>query len=130
MNKKINNFINLYNESVEENLGEVKKELQEAGIDTDALKKNILQMIKCEEAELKKEQGRNFRKEFLKEMEREEDGLNKKYPAGNSEFRLAARNADENERVENTVDDEVKLRLIEKIKKEKFDNGAGSGKGS
>ena len=125
MNEKIHNFIKLYNDSIEENLSEVTKELQEAGIDTDALKKNLLQKIKKAEADLNIEKGRKFKETYLDAIGRNSGENDIQNPQGKSGLRLAARNADENEGVENTGDDELKLKLIEKIKKENFDNGAG-----
>jgi DNA polymerase III epsilon subunit-like protein len=130
MKNRIHNFFALYTESVEENRSEIADQLRDSGVDTDALKKNLLKMIKREEAQLKKERGKNFKEKYIKATG-EENKDNNQNTRESQISRYAARKTKEGDaEVNNFDDDEFKLKLIKQIKQEKFSNNTGDDAGS
>jgi hypothetical protein len=66
MENKLNNALELYIESIEENYSDVKKKLQEENIDTSELTNKIAKMIAKKEGELRLEKGKQFKLEYLR----------------------------------------------------------------
>lgn len=66
MDKRIQNFLDLYLEAIEENINEVDEVLKNAGIDPDESRERILKMIKQKKAELKRENAKKIGERVLK----------------------------------------------------------------
>lgn len=88
MDRRTMNFIDLYFESLDENIEEVKEDLSEAGIDLENLMNNVNQMIKKAKADIKIEKGRILRNAAIKIIDRVQNNDYQQTPA----FRIAARN--------------------------------------
>lgn len=115
MDRRTMNFIDLYFESLDENIEEVKKDLSDAGIDLGNLENGIIQSIKKAKAEIKIEKGKEFKTTALKVIHKVQ--LQNKEFEETPEFRIAARNLgkldkqDENEIKKN----EMILKELDKI---------------
>lgn len=60
MTSRMNNFLELYFEALEENIEEVKTELRKTGIDREESRNKVLNLINKKKAELKIERGREL----------------------------------------------------------------------
>lgn len=116
MKNRMDNFIELYFEAIEENIEKVIAELEEEGIDTEQSQQDILDLIKQKKGELKLERGVQFKK-FYQEATSMADQNNTSAEGEN--HRLAARkqSADfsENEK-KDILSEEEKLKMIKKIR--------------
>lgn len=111
MNRRTMNFIDLYFESLDENIDEVKKELSNTGIDLKSLEEKIDHLIKHTKAEIKIEKGKKFKSDALKVINRVQK-QNKGYEE-TTEFKMAARNLEKLDK-----QDEVEIKKNEDILKE------------
>lgn len=75
MDKRIQNFFDLYLEAIDENIDEVVEELKNAGIDPDESRERILKMIKQKKAELKRENAKKIRERVLKVIKENSDKI-------------------------------------------------------
>ena len=116
MKYRFDNFIELYFEALEENIDEVIAQLEEEGIDTEQSQQDTLELIKQKKAELKLEQGEQFKKAYQSQVQTEKsspDSLTQNL------HMLAARNQKEGfnemER-KDLLTEQEKLKLIAKLK--------------
>lgn len=116
MKYRFDNFIELYFEAIEENIDEVIAQLEEEGIDTEQSQQDTLELIKQKKAELKLEQGEQFKKAYQTQVPTEKsspDSLTQNL------HMLAARNQKEGfnemER-KDLLTEQEKLKLIAKLK--------------
>lgn len=116
MKYRFDNFIELYFEAIEENIDEVIAQLEEEGIDTEQSQQDTLELIKQKKAELKLEQGEQFKKAYQSQVQTEKsspDSLTQNL------HMLAARNQKEGfnemER-KDLLTEQEKLKLIAKLK--------------
>lgn len=116
MKYRLDNFIELYFEAIEENIDEVIAQLEEEGIDTEQSQQDTLELIKQKKAELKLEQGEQFKKAYQTQVPTEKsspDSLTQNL------HMLAARNQKEGfnemER-KDLLTEQEKLKLIAKLK--------------
>lgn len=116
MKYRFDNFIELYFEALEENIDEVIAQLEEEGIDTEQSQQDTLELIKQKKAELKLEQGEQFKKAYQTQVPTEKsspDSLTQNL------HMLAARNQKEGfnemER-KDLLTEQEKLKLIAKLK--------------
>lgn len=116
MKYRLDNFIELYFEAIEENIDEVIAQLEEEGIDTEQSQQDTLELIKQKKAELKLEQGEQFKKAYQSQVPTEKispDSLTQNL------HMLAARNQKEGfnemER-KDLLTEQEKLKLIAKLK--------------
>lgn len=116
MKYRLDNFIELYFEAIEENIDEVIAQLEEEGIDTEQSQQDTLELIKQKKAELKLEQGEQFKKAYQSQVQTEKsspDSLTQNL------HMLAARNQKEGfnemER-KDLLTEQEKLKLIAKLK--------------
>lgn len=116
MKYRLDNFIELYFEALEENIDEVIAQLEEEGIDTEQSQQDTLELIKQKKAELKLEQGEQFKKAYQTQVPTEKsspDSLTQNL------HMLAARNQKEGfnemER-KDLLTEQEKLKLIAKLK--------------
>lgn len=109
------NFIRLIDEALDENIEEIKKELQDEGIDIKEVQKELLSFIKKQRAKLSIEKGKLMMREYNEKIK-----SNSSEPSINSVM-LAFR-ADKNSNSQKEFDNELanKLNVIKEIK-EKFD---------
>lgn len=105
------NFIRLIDEAMNENLDEIKKELQEANIDIKEVQKNLLGFIKEQKAKLLVEEGRLFNKCYKEEKTKISD------PEVLNNLAVAFRKSESGISGNNLNDDEIKsLALVKKAK--------------
>ncbi len=105
------NFIRLIDEAMNENLDEIKKELQEANIDIKEVQKNLLGFIKEQKAKLLVEKGRLFNKCYKEEKTKISD------PEVLNNLAVAFRKSESGISENNLNDDEIKnLALIKRAK--------------
>ncbi|AFH50176.1 Hypothetical protein IALB_2473 [Ignavibacterium album JCM 16511] len=64
------NFIKLIDEAMNENLDEIKKELEEAGIDIKEVQNKLMNFIKAQKAELLIEKGKLLQQTYDEEKEK------------------------------------------------------------
>lgn len=107
------NFIRLMDEALDKNIEEIKKELQDEGIDIKEVQKELLSFIKKQRANLLIEKGK-----LMKQALAEKIKSNSAEPSVNS-VRLAFR-ADKNSNSQKEFDNELinKLNVIKGIKKQ------------
>ena len=107
------NFIRLMDEAFDENIEEIKKELQDEGIDIKEIQKELLSFIKKQRAKLLIEKGK-----LMKQAITEKININSAEPSINSVM-LAFR-ADKNSNSQKEFDNELvkKLNVIKEIKKQ------------
>jgi ribosomal protein L11 methylase PrmA len=117
MKDRLDNFIELYFEAIEENIEEVIEQLKEEGIDPEEEQQDILRLIQRKKAEIKLQEGEKF-KQYYQDATKPASSK-PQTESSVSTPRLAARKQTE-EFTENEADDikleEEKLRLIKKIK--------------
>lgn len=105
------NFIRLVDEAMNENLDEIKTELQEANIDIKEVQKNLLGFIKEQRAKLLVEEGKFFKKLYEEEKTKNSD------PEVMNNLAVAFRKSESGISGNNLNDDEIKsLALIKKAK--------------
>lgn len=72
-NNRATNFLDLYFESMDDNIETVISELREAGIDPEQSEINIKQLIKQNKAEIKLEKGRILKEKVLNKIKEAAD---------------------------------------------------------
>ena len=116
MKYRFDNFIELYFEALEENIDEVIAQLEEEGIDTEQSQQDTLELIKQKKAELKLEQGEQFKKAYQSQVQTEKSSPDS---LTHNLHMLAARNQKEGfnemER-KDLLTEQEKLKLIAKLK--------------
>ncbi|MGQ9644401.1 MAG: hypothetical protein ACUVT3_11135 [Ignavibacterium sp.] len=115
------NFIRLMDEAFDENIEEIKKELQDEGIDIKEIQKELLGFINKQKAKLRIEKGKLMKREYNEKIK-----INSAEPSINSVM-LAFR-ADKNSNSQKEFDNELvnKLNVIKEIKKQ-FDKDSDDG---
>lgn len=116
MKDRLDNFIELYFEAIQENLEEVIFELKEEGIDPEQSQQDILNFIKKEKGQLKLRQGIQFKGYYLDAVNSEK--LHSE-SSNHDVSRLAARKKSDGfseEEKNDILSDEEKLKLIKMYK--------------
>ncbi|MGQ9848058.1 MAG: hypothetical protein ACUVQP_11250 [Bacteroidales bacterium] len=115
------NFIRLMDEAFDENIEEIKKELQDEGIDIKEIQKELLGFINKQKAKLRIEKGKLMKREYNEKIK-----INSAEPSINSVM-LAFR-ADKISNSQKEFDNELvnKLNVIKEIKKQ-FDKDSDDG---
>ncbi|WP_304132594.1 hypothetical protein [Ignavibacterium album] len=108
------NFIRLTDEAMNENLDEIKKELQEANIDIKEVQKNLLEFIKEQKARLLIEEGKLFNQDFREGKSKNTD------PEVINNLVVAFRKSESGISGNNLNDDEIKSLALVKKAKNKF----------
>lgn len=105
------NFINLIDEAMKENMDEVNKELEEAGVEIREVQNKLLSFINEERAKLRFEKGRLFKKAF------EEEKQNNPEPVLPPDLALAFRKNGNDDNKDSLNEDELKkLAMLRKAK--------------
>ena len=116
MKNRMDNFIELYFEAIEENIDAVIAQLEEEGIDTEQSQQDILRLIQKKKAEIKLGEGKKFKQFYLQATQskntKQENGIS------GSKHMLAARkqtNVFSAEEQKDILSDEEKLEIIKKL---------------
>lgn len=107
------NFIRLMDEAFDENIEEIKKELQDEGIDVNEVQKELLGFIKKQKAKLSIEKGKLMKQALLEKLK-----SNSAEPS--IESVMLAFRGDKNSKSQIEVDKDMldKLNVIKEIKKQ------------
>jgi ATP-dependent Clp protease ATP-binding subunit ClpA len=107
------NFIRLMDEAFDENIEEIKKELQDEGIDVNEVQKELLGFIKKQKAKLSIEKGKLMKQAFIEKLK-----SNSAEPS--IESVMLAFRGDKNSKSQKEVDKDMldKLNVIKEIKKQ------------
>lgn len=111
MDRRTQNFLYLYFAVIDENAEEIKKQLEDEGIDIKNLEDDIKELIKKTKAEIKIEKGKIFKANALKVIDRVQN-QNKEFEETPA-FKIAARNLGKIDK-----QDEAEIKKNEMILKE------------
>ncbi len=113
---KLLNFVELYFNNSDEDIELKAKELEEAGIDAVHSEQKTLELIKQAKREVRIEKGKIFRDEFYKLLDKSKGNtlnIEKEMP----ELAIAFRKLEEAPDSDGILDDMVKMKLLEYMRK-------------
>ena len=121
MKSRINNFIDLYIESLNDVPEEVEQELNKAGINTGKLQEQALQFIKRTRALQKIKEGEKFAESYQRELSKMNNSAEGKGKESSPQLKIACRNSDNpEERMDIEEEDLIKIKIISKLQNDRI----------
>lgn len=123
--ERLVNFLVFYLEAEIEGMGEeeelevIYQKLEESGIDAESSEHDALELIAAAKIEAKKERGKKFKEEYynlLKSSKESKRQIENEMP----ELALAFRKLEGSSNINDVLDDEVKMKLLEYLQKNKM----------